>query len=132
MREDILKRQDEIEEWVKEEKPLTFIMANLRCTRGTMLNAFNKLGISYHGNKHNHNTSKKTMAYYKTQLYVDGRQLKKKLLEEGIKEDKCEICGLSCWNGKKLVLEVHHIDGNHYNNKIKNLLLVCPNCHSQC
>lgn len=43
----------------------------------------------------------------------------------------CEVCGISEWNGKKLSLEVDHIDGVHYNNIIENLRLVCPNCHSQ-
>ena len=26
--------------------------------------------------------------------------------------------------------EIHHIDGNHYNNEESNLQLLCPNCHS--
>lgn len=47
-------------------------------------------------------------------------------------EYKCSHCGNTGeWNGKKLRLELHHIDGNHNNNKIKNLTFLCPNCHSQ-
>ena len=34
-------------------------------------------------------------------------------------------------NEKKIVLEVDHIDGLHYNNTVDNLRLICPNCHSQ-
>lgn len=48
-----------------------------------------------------------------------------------VKEWKCECCGLSEWMGKPLSLEVHHIDGNHLNNELDNLQILCPNCHSQ-
>lgn len=45
---------------------------------------------------------------------------------------KCADCGLeSFYNGKKLVLQLHHIDGNNLNNKLENLTILCPNCHSQ-
>ena len=43
----------------------------------------------------------------------------------------CEICGLREWNGKELMFQIHHIDGNHRNHVIENLQLLCPNCHSQ-
>lgn len=44
---------------------------------------------------------------------------------------KCEICGTETWLGKPLVLQIHHKDGNHNNNSIDNLQLLCPNCHTQ-
>lgn len=44
---------------------------------------------------------------------------------------KCEICGNTEWQGKEIPLVVHHIDGDHLNNKIDNLQLLCPNCHAQ-
>jgi HNH endonuclease len=43
----------------------------------------------------------------------------------------CEVCGISEYNGKSLVLECDHVDGNHKNNSPDNLRLICPNCHSQ-
>ena len=43
----------------------------------------------------------------------------------------CECCGISEWQGKIIVLECDHIDGNHKNNTPDNLRLICPNCHSQ-
>lgn len=49
----------------------------------------------------------------------------------GLKENKCEICGLSEWQGKHLVCELHHINGDSTDNRIENLLILCPNCHSQ-
>ena len=57
-------------------------------------------------------------------------KLRKRLIDEGDKENKCEGCGLSEWMGKILTLELHHIDGNHINNKLENLSILCPNCHS--
>ena len=44
---------------------------------------------------------------------------------------KCSCCNISEWNGKSIVLEIDHIDGNSENNKPENLRLICPNCHSQ-
>ena len=32
--------------------------------------------------------------------------------------------------GYPIMLELHHIDGNHNNNKLENLQMLCPNCHS--
>jgi 5-methylcytosine-specific restriction endonuclease McrA len=35
------------------------------------------------------------------------------------------------WNGKPIECALHHKDGNKHNNKIDNLEILCPNCHSQ-
>ena len=43
---------------------------------------------------------------------------------------KCECCGLTEWLNKPINLEIHHIDGNHNNNELENIQLLCPNCHS--
>lgn len=63
--------------------------------------------------------------------YYSSDKLKKRLFRENLKEHKCEICGLSEWNGKELSLELHHINGNPTDNRIENLQILCPNCHSQ-
>ena len=53
------------------------------------------------------------------------------LVRLGLKKYQCEMCGVSTWNNSILALELDHIDGNHKNNDIENLRIVCLNCHSQ-
>jgi predicted nucleic acid-binding Zn ribbon protein len=57
-------------------------------------------------------------------------KLKKRLLESGLKELKCECCNNTEWLGEPINLELHHINGNHSDNRLENLQLLCPNCHS--
>jgi 5-methylcytosine-specific restriction endonuclease McrA len=57
--------------------------------------------------------------------------VKRKLLQSGIKENRCEICGITHWNDKPIICELDHIDGNRNNHILSNLRMVCPNCHSQ-
>ena len=49
----------------------------------------------------------------------------------GLKENKCEICGITEWLGNPIVCELHHINGDSTDNRIENLQILCPNCHSQ-
>lgn len=58
-------------------------------------------------------------------------KLHNRLLNEGIKEHKCECCGNTEWNGKPIPLQLDHIDGNPHNHLLSNLRLLCPNCHAQ-
>jgi DNA-binding CsgD family transcriptional regulator/5-methylcytosine-specific restriction endonuclease McrA len=57
--------------------------------------------------------------------------LKLRLLREGLKENRCERCGVSDWRGESLTLALHHINGKRNDNRLENLQLLCPNCHSQ-
>lgn len=55
-------------------------------------------------------------------------RLRKRVIYE--QDEKCNNCGVSEWFGKKLSLELDHIDGDNSNNNRKNLEALCPNCHS--
>lgn len=70
-----------------------------------------------------------------SEILVKGRnyqsyKLQKRLVSEGIKEHKCECCGLTEWLGQPIKLELHHINGDHSDNRLENLQLLCPNCHA--
>jgi len=57
----------------------------------------------------------------------------KKLIKDELfelQEGKCNNCKLSHWLNVLITFELDHIDGNNRNNKIENVRLLCPNCHS--
>jgi hypothetical protein len=62
--------------------------------------------------------------------YISAYKLKNLLIKNGLKEEVCESCGLHEWLGKKIPLQLHHIDGNKNNNNFDNLKILCPNCHT--
>lgn len=57
-------------------------------------------------------------------------KLKIRLIKEGYKQAVCECCKLSHWLHVPIPLELHHVDGNRYNNALSNIQLLCPNCHA--
>jgi HNH endonuclease/Helix-turn-helix domain of resolvase len=58
-------------------------------------------------------------------------QLKRRLIAEGLKNPRCERCGITEWRGRALTLALHHINGDGRDNRLENLALLCPNCHAQ-
>ena len=63
--------------------------------------------------------------------YTNYFRLKQRIIRENILEYKCSVCGIKDWNGKSLVLQLDHINGDNRDNRIENLRFLCPNCHSQ-
>ena len=57
-------------------------------------------------------------------------KLKRRLLKEGVKQHKCELCGLTLWNNEKIPLELHHVNGDNTDNRLENIQMLCPNCHA--
>ena len=77
---------------------------------------------------------KKPSGFYlkKDGPFINSHALKLRLWSEGIKPKKCEnaTCGIAGWCGVDLPLELDHINNNHHDNRIENLMILCPNCHA--
>ncbi len=56
-----------------------------------------------------------------------------KKLKKKVREKYGDICpNPKCPNrNKEVVMNVHHIDGDKYNNEIENLTVLCVNCHKK-
>lgn len=136
MRTDILERKDEILQWIAEEQPKCYICQQLNCKQETLNSYLKKMDIDYAGQQakkgqHKGSNVYKPASYYFDNIHpIQSYKLKEKLFKDGLKEEKCEICGVSIWQGVKLPLELHHKNGNHNDNSFDNLQILCPNCHS--
>lgn len=64
-------------------------------------------------------------------IYYPSFKLKHRLLNVELKKNQCEKCGIVQWNGEPIALELHHINGDKTDNRLENLQILCPNCHSQ-
>jgi 5-methylcytosine-specific restriction endonuclease McrA len=70
------------------------------------------------------------------ELLVAGRRtsrahITRRLLKEGLKENRCEKCGITEWMGRPLSMQLHHKNGDGRDNRIENIEFLCGNCHSQ-
>lgn len=61
---------------------------------------------------------------------IASSKLRKRLIREGIKQEKCECCGITEWNGQKAPLQLDHKNGDHNDNRLENLQILCANCHA--
>ena len=71
-----------------------------------------------------------TKDYLSNKFFITSYKLKLRLIREGLIKLKCSGCGRTKWLNKPIPLNMDHVDGNHYNNSLDNLRLLCPNCHA--
>jgi Zn finger protein HypA/HybF involved in hydrogenase expression len=136
MRKDILERKMEILEWIQNNESKASIARNLKCKIDTLESYLRQMNITYNGNKNLKGKTRHAHRILATDHLYNGstlgsHKLKLKLFRDGLKEKKCECCGIERWNNLPAPLELDHIDGDHYNNELSNLRILCPNCHAQ-
>ena len=68
--------------------------------------------------------------YLSNKYPIQSDRLRRRLVNEGVVERRCSCCKLDTSMDQPIPLELDHIDGNHQNNALDNLRLLCPNCHS--
>ena len=59
------------------------------------------------------------------------QSLKHRLLSAGLLAYRCAECGIREWRGRPLALDLDHVNGGGTDNRLENVRLLCPNCHSQ-
>ena len=127
---------DEIKKMLSDNTPISEIARWLGVKYDTVIRYLRRLGIPYATNqnrkgKPHYEARTSAMYYIENNIPISAPKLRKKLLDDGIKERVCERCQRTEWMGEAIPLELHHIDGNHYNNKLDNLMILCSNCHAQ-
>lgn len=132
-RTDILEKEQEIREWIEEHQSNAEIARRLNCKVETLKSYYKKMGIEYSGNQGGKGlgSNKRKSALELLNSNTSNAKKRTRLIEEGLKEAKCEICGNTDWMGKPIPLELHHKDFNHHNNDLSNLQILCSNCHMQ-
>lgn len=119
-----------------EAKRPKFEIARVLNVKYETLNKYLKeFGIKYDGNQSRkgipHLEGRALLEeYFSGRKNITASRLRNKLIEEGIKEHKCEKCGRSEWEGRLIPIELHHKNFNHNDNRLENLQILCANCHS--
>ena len=138
--------KNHLENIVNQSKTLSEVLYNFKYTRSKAAYEVLKRSLDYfeidYSNKYKsfykeknikNSTAKKPTEHYLIEnSKVNNYFLKKRLIDENIIKNECQICKIEpFWNGQSLSLQLDHINGINNDNRLENLRLLCPNCHSQ-
>ena len=91
-----------------------------------------RLSTTHHSHKCNPQKQEYSKILIENSEYTNMTRLKERLIRDNLLEYKCSCCGNTGeWNGKPLVLQLHHLNGVRTDKRLENLTLLCPNCHTQ-
>jgi len=136
--------KENLEVFVKEERSAAKVLVrlNLKNTGSNYLNLYRyvseyQLDTSHWTGKSG--TRKKSL--HLTTINIDellvenspiqSNRLKQRLIDENKIEYRCDVCKITNYNNAPIALQLHHINGASNDNRLINLQLLCPNCHSQ-
>jgi hypothetical protein len=136
MRTDI----DEVRDWVIQQLEAGVsqrtISTTLKCKPDTLKRRLRAWGVDHLHNRPGRGRPRPwswrhSTQYLKEDFATNIHRLKLKLWRDGMKPMECEECG---WNRRaadgRLPLELHHVNGDELDNRLDNLIILCPNCHS--
>ena len=120
---------------LSEHVPLLSISKEIGVKYQTLIKYLKLYNIEYNTNqcKKGFSTVKKCVDLqdiFENKKPITSSIFRDRLIREGYKEYKCECCGNTEWIGEPIPLEVHHKNGNHYDNRLDNVEIICSNCHS--
>jgi len=58
-------------------------------------------------------------------------KLRLRLVKSGFLANCCSLCKITDWRGEPISLHLDHKNGDNRDQRLDNLRLLCPNCHSQ-
>ncbi len=123
--------EDEIKTAIKESSSFLEAASKLKTSRQTITRKAKELGLSIDHFRRGRNRPYDLSQIFKKDSKVTRTCVKQAVLKHKLLTYVC-ICGLTNeWQGKHLVLELDHIDGDKFNNLLTNLRFLCANCHSQ-
>ncbi len=67
----------------------------------------------------------------KENISYSSDKLRKRLISANYFQHKCYKCQNTEWQGQPIPIELEHINGDHTDNRLENLTILCPNCHAQ-
>lgn len=135
IRSDIDQQKDEILQRLLNGEPRASICRWLNCKELTLQMRLRKWGYENLKNQFRKGISRPNQYTDINKHLINGSlvqsfKLKKYLLRAKLKEYKCESCFNTEWLNKPIPLELDHINGQPHDNRLENLQLLCPNCHS--